>query len=272
MNESEVEDRAGATPSFQSASEFDKPLWERMRLEPPNGVKGRIGNWAITLRDPVDILQNEPTFLACELEFYVLAILTFIHAHRYGYRYMLLWWTTVAHGLFTECTSYWYPDIDNFWHGQSMVMMWGWREPLHIILLYPGFIYPVVVTAERLQLWENIQPFFVALGDVMIDFPYDIMGIKLLWWTWHDSDGNIYERSYWVPWTSYHFHMTFACSFTFLYNYSRRYFTGLSGLISEADVESLPFAQRRLCYNWVGELKAMLLTGFLTFPVGTLQV
>lgn len=59
-------------------------------------------------------LKWEPTFLGNELEFYLLAILTFIHAYRHGARYMWLWWTTVAHGLTTELVSYWVPHIDNF--------------------------------------------------------------------------------------------------------------------------------------------------------------
>ena len=34
-----------------------------------------------------------------------------------------------------ECVSYFVPDIDNFWHAQSMVMLIGQRLPLHIILV-----------------------------------------------------------------------------------------------------------------------------------------
>ena len=43
----------------------------------------------------------------------------------------------------------------------------------------------------------------VALADLLIDLPFDIMGIKLIWWTWHDSDPNIFDRTYSVPWTRY---------------------------------------------------------------------
>ena len=57
---------------------------------------------------------------------------------------------------------------------------------------------------------------------MLIDLPYDIMGIKSLWWTWHDTDPNIYDRHYWVPWTSYYFHATFACGFTFLFHGIRK--------------------------------------------------
>ena len=38
---------------------------------------------------------------------------------------------------------------------------------------------------------------------LVFDMPYDVMGVKNLWWVWHDTDSNIFDRMYWVPWTSY---------------------------------------------------------------------
>lgn len=55
----------------------------------------------------------------------------------------------------------------------------------------------------------------VGLNVLLIDLPYDIMGIKFIHWTWHDTDPNVGDRTYWVPWTSYYFHMVFSASFTF---------------------------------------------------------
>jgi len=52
-----------------------------------------------------------------------------------GGRYIYLWLTTVLHGLVVESASYIIPDIDNFWHAQSMIMLLGRRLPLHILLL-----------------------------------------------------------------------------------------------------------------------------------------
>lgn len=63
----------------------------------------------------------------------------------------------------------------------------------------------------------------MGLGTVMLDMPYDIMGIKLVWWTWHDTDPNIYDRMYWVPWNSYYFHACFACSFVWVMRLSRKF-------------------------------------------------
>lgn len=54
---------------------------------------------------------------------------------RNGGRYRWLWLATVLHGLVVESVSYFVPDIDNFWHAQSMVMLIGQRLPLHIVFL-----------------------------------------------------------------------------------------------------------------------------------------
>ena len=40
----------------------------------------------------------------------------------------------LLHGLVTESVSYYVPNIDNFWHAQSMVMFMKQRLPLHIAL------------------------------------------------------------------------------------------------------------------------------------------
>jgi len=52
---------------------------------------------------------------------------------------------------------------------------------------------------------------------VLLDIPFDIVGIKQLFWTWHDTDPNISDRHYHVPWTSYYFHASFAAGFTILF-------------------------------------------------------
>ena len=52
-----------------------------------------------------------------------------------GGRYVYLWLTTILHGLVVESASYIIPDVDNFWHSQSMIMLLARRLPLHIVLL-----------------------------------------------------------------------------------------------------------------------------------------
>ncbi|XP_077999524.1 uncharacterized protein LOC144452325 [Glandiceps talaboti] len=213
--------------------------------------------WFVAFRDPIDIYKNHPSFLLGELVFYFFAALTFRHAWRHGGRYIYLWFAIVAHGLTTECISYFVPDIDNFWHAQSMIMLLGKRLPFHIIFAYPVFLYTAGVAVYRLKLPAWAEPFAHGLAVVAIDVPFDIMGIKLLWWSWHDTDPNIYDRHYWVPWTSYFFHMSFASSLNILIHGSRKLITG-----SDSKTESTGFFKETLC---------SLITGLFSFPLGAIQ-
>lgn len=61
----------------------------------------------------------------------------------------------------------------------------------------------------------------MGLTVVLIDIPYDIMCVKFAHWTWHDTDPNIVDRHYWVPWNSYYFHATFAAGFMWWFNMTR---------------------------------------------------
>ncbi|KAJ8318265.1 hypothetical protein KUTeg_003356 [Tegillarca granosa] len=188
--------------------------------------------WYVKFRDPKDIWENHPSFLMCEIMYFTLAFLTFVHAMRNGGRYPWLWIGVILHGIVVELVSYFLPDIDNFWHAQGMIMFVGQRLPLYIVLIF-------------------------GLTVVLIDVPYDIMGIKLLWWTWHDTDPNIYDRHYWVPWTSYYFHATFASGFTFAFH-------GIHKLLSK---EPNKFQSA----GFFKELVCCLIAAMCGFPLGTLQ-
>jgi hypothetical protein len=69
---------------------------------------------------------------------------------------------------------------------------------------------------------HRLQFEIVGVCVVLIDIPYDITAVKFVHWTWHDTDPNIYDRHYWVPWNSFYFHATFAASFTFWFHCWRR--------------------------------------------------
>ncbi|XP_062614663.1 uncharacterized protein LOC134276426 [Saccostrea cucullata] len=213
--------------------------------------------WWVKFRNPKDILEKHPTFLLAEVYMIINAALCLCHALRNGGRYKWLWLTCILQGLTTEMVSYFLPDIDNFWHAQAMVMFAGQRLPLYIMVLYTFFYYTAVVGVSHLRLPWWAEPFAVGISVVLIDIPYDIMGIKLLWWTWHDTDPNIYDRHYWVPWTSYYFHATFAAGMTFV-------FYGVHRLLAKNE-EKLQSA------GFFKEALACLLAGILGMPLGVIQ-
>ena len=47
----------------------------------------------------------------------------------------------------------------------------------------------------------------------MIYAPYDLTGVKYLWWTWHDTDAPIHHRLFGVPIGSTVWVITFTASF-----------------------------------------------------------
>lgn len=76
-----------------------------------------------------------------------------------------------------------------------------------------------------------------------------------------------------VPITSYYFHATFACSFSLIYNYARRYFVGISGTHSADELERRYSYGRRalVASQWKQELKACACAGMFSMPTGILQ-
>ncbi|XP_054714678.1 uncharacterized protein LOC129224275 [Uloborus diversus] len=187
---------------------------------------GQSSRWLITFRNPKEVFDDHTSYLAVEILFYVCFLLTLKHVLRYRGRYLYLWIAALIHGLAIECMSYIIPDVDNFWHAQSTIMLFGQRLPLHIVCFYPVLIYTASVAVSRLKLplWSEI--FAVGIATVVLDFPWDVLGIKLLWWSFHDTDPNINERFYWVPWTSFFFFGATTSSLTFCLHFFRRLATG----------------------------------------------
>ncbi|XP_031574568.1 uncharacterized protein LOC116308317 [Actinia tenebrosa] len=214
-------------------------------------------SWFISFRNPIEIWKNEPTFLLCEIVYLLMAAMTLKHAVRHGGCNILLWLAICLHGLTTECVSYFVPDVDNFWHAQSTVILVEKRLPLHIFFFYPATLYTASIAVSKLKLPFSAEPFAVGLADVLLDFPFDIMGIKLLWWTWHDTDPNIFDRHYWVPWTSYIFHMSFASSVAFIFHGMRRLLIGAE--------------KYQPSNSWFKEVVCVILTGLFSMPLGVIQ-
>lgn len=151
-------------------------------------------------------------------------------------------WRTCATGSLTWTTS---GKRRAFWRSSALVLHYTfWLEFITCSTTLPSSSWAGMHLNNNLLVWIQMCSFFsfssifllflcrlhlpwwaygpaVGLGAVMLDMPYDIMGIKLVWWTWHDTDPNIYDRMNWVPWNSYYFHASFACSFTWILMYSR---------------------------------------------------
>lgn len=59
-------------------------------------------------------------------------------------------------------------------------------------MLDPMFYYHASWASSKLKLKSQIAEYMaVGLMTVLIDMPYDIIGIKYVHWIWHDTDPNI---------------------------------------------------------------------------------
>ncbi|CAG9761628.1 unnamed protein product [Ceutorhynchus assimilis] len=181
-------------------------------------------DWFVCLTDPKIHWKYEPTYVLSQASFILGGIITLIHALIRGKRLPWLWIGAILHGMFVEILSYVAPDVNNFWHSQTPIIFFGRRFPLHIILLYACFIYSSAVAVAKLRLPKWSEPFAVGLAVVLIDIPFDIVSVKFVHWFWHDTDPNIADRHYFVPWNSYYFHATFAASFCFWFHFLKQKF------------------------------------------------
>ncbi|XP_072931059.1 uncharacterized protein [Epargyreus clarus] len=220
--------------------------------------------WLVRNNDVAHLWLAQKTYLISQAVYLLAGLVTLVHAFRKGGRWPYFWLCTILHGLYAD--NFWaivVPEYDNFWHSQAPVMLLGGRLPLHIIFLYPAFIYHAAYAVSRLNLPRYAEPFAVGLVTVLIDIPYDIVAVKFVHWTWHDTDPNVFDRNYWVPWTSYYFHATFAASLTFFFHASRNWL-----------VQKTKATQNKPLWKADGRLvecKSMLLAALLGMPGGVLM-
>ncbi|XP_069705155.1 uncharacterized protein [Periplaneta americana] len=214
-------------------------------------------DWFVKVGDPGAFWRAQPTYILAQVVFLLGAVGNLTHAILNGGRLPYLWLASLLHGVVVEVVTYNLHDIDNFWHSQTPVIFLGRRLPLHIVVLYPVFIYHASIAVSKLKLPTWAEPFAVGLTVVLVDIPYDIVSVKFLHWTWHDTDPNISDRHYWVPWNSYYFHACFAASFTFWFHIWRQWLT--SNQLHKWEASSL-----------TKELACVVLTALLGMPGGVL--
>jgi hypothetical protein len=165
--------------------------------------------------DPVRQWAEQPTFLVGEIMFIAFAILAFVHARRCGRDHVLTWVAALVAGTANDLFFMALPLVDNFWQAQATIMLTP-RLPLYIPCVYVCFMYVPTIAVSRLGL--SALPRAAATGLVAALFyaPYDIVGAKFLWWTWHDTDLPIAHRILGAPIGSTMWVATFVAAFSWL--------------------------------------------------------
>ncbi|KAG7155591.1 hypothetical protein Hamer_G015958 [Homarus americanus] len=161
-------------------------------------------DWFVHVRDPAEVFKAQPTYFLSEWSYVIIAFLLYCGGPL----------EVPLAGVLPSWLDY----------GDGLILDAGHRQLL-ALTDHHNVSGSQTSTPHTLDFNEFIlSP--AGLVEVLIDIPYDIMAVKFVHWTWHDTDPNIYDRHYWVPWNSYYFHLAFGTAFTFALNFWRRKITG----------------------------------------------
>jgi hypothetical protein len=164
---------------------------------------------------PLDKWSVQPSFVIGEYLFMLCAVLALVHAKREGREHVLIWIAALIAGTANDMIFMALPLVDNFWQAQATVMITP-RLPVYIPCVYVCFMYFPTVAVRRLRLAP--LPLAALTGVVACLFyaPYDIVGAKFSWWTWHDTDAPIATRILGAPVGSSLWVLTFVGTFGLL--------------------------------------------------------
>jgi hypothetical protein len=159
--------------------------------------------------------EQLPTFLLGEYLFYFLSIIGLIHALRNSRLHVLVWIAGFLAGTANDIFFMFLPVVDNFWQAQATIMITA-RLPLYIPCVYNCFMYFAVISAWQFISHPLVTSSLAGILGLLFYGPYDIIGAKFLWWSWHDSDAPIRARLLGVPIGSSMWILTFVSSFAFI--------------------------------------------------------
>lgn len=78
------------------------------------------------------------------------------------------------------------------------------------------------VATSRLRIDAFIQPLAMGVLVVLLAFPFELLGSKFLWWTWHDTDPLLEDRFYGVPYHTLFYYFFFGMAFVCAHHTLRR--------------------------------------------------
>jgi hypothetical protein len=156
-----------------------------------------------------------PSFVVCEYLFFALTALSLWHAWREGRGALTVWVAALIAGTASDLIFMALPLVDNFWHAQATVMLTP-RLPLYIPCVYVCFLYLPTMAVRRVGLPPLAGAALTGLAAIAFYAPFDIVGAKLLWWTWHDTDPPIAHRILGAPIGSTTWVIVFSATFAWL--------------------------------------------------------
>lgn len=170
-------------------------------------------------RSPLAQWEVLPSFVIGEVLFVVGALLALAHARRRGRDHVFVWIAALVAGTANDFIFMALPLVDNFWQAQGTIMLTP-RMPLYIPCVYVCFMYFPTVAVRRVGLPRWAGAAATGLVAALFYAPYDIVGAKFLWWTWHDTDQPIAARLLGAPCASTLWVLTFAATFAWLVDHA----------------------------------------------------
>jgi hypothetical protein len=158
---------------------------------------------------------NLTSFLLGEYMFILLAAVALVHAYRSGRSHVLVWIAALIAGTANDLIFMALPMVDTFWQAQATIMLTP-RLPLYIPCVYVCFMYYPTIAVRRVRLRPLAQAALTGMTACLFYAPYDIVGAKFLWWTWHDTDPTIAARMLGAPISSSLWVLTFVGAFAWL--------------------------------------------------------
>uniref|UniRef100_A0A0G4HUB6 DUF7802 domain-containing protein n=1 Tax=Chromera velia CCMP2878 TaxID=1169474 RepID=A0A0G4HUB6_9ALVE len=172
-----------------------------------------FGNWQ-------NALDSHPSYLLIDLLFHGLFIVCALHAIRHDRWHKALFTAALLGGIAIELlTVLNHKHIGNFYHAPApTVTLLGNREPLYMALGCYAFLpYAAVAIPRRVGL-KNIWA-ETALAGLLGTFLWgllDQVGLKQLWWTWHNDEPLYADRNFGVPIASSFWILSSVASLSFL--------------------------------------------------------
>ena len=164
---------------------------------------------------PLEQWPNLPTFLIGEYVIVACALIAFVHSRRGGRAGRLIFLAALVAGTTNDLVFLALPSVDNFWQAQASVMLTP-RLPFYIPCMYVAFMYWPTVAVRRLGLGRWPAAALTGLAACLLYAPYDVVGAKFLWWTWHDTDASVAARLLGAPVSSSLWVLTFVGAFALL--------------------------------------------------------
>ncbi|KAF0686580.1 Aste57867_21623 [Aphanomyces stellatus] len=193
----------------------------------------------IAFNSPLQLVFDNPSLVMMELVSFFLFLMSCIHAQGSPRRTQLLLGGLVAFHTLLLGLGQVDPHVAITWHSQAIVMLFHRHVPLYLVLLHASFYYLSVPSSfsdssshrrayiSTLKMHLHFSASIAAMGliSLAVVLPAEIVGAKLIWWTWHDTDPTLVDRFLNVPIAVLISHFVSASSFFLCHELFRSHWT-----------------------------------------------